>query len=450
MPNWDTKILEKLLLVQEQDLEIRKLDETIQDLQKRCMQEDPQLNMLKAELNELDETLETTRKQRDLYVNTLDDIQNAIKGLLANRTRAFKPRNRSSTEALRTEEEKLSVLIVETDEQILILEENLINTDLLIKTRTVEVEQANQKPEAEILNLKIKIDSLREIRNKDVADISPPLLRKYDRLSKSRSGIAMTILKNGICGICRMEMPTGIRSKLLKNEHIDSCPACGRMIARVENTIDYTQSINDARLEQEKKMKDEARLALLEEANQNSDTDSDNDSAGGLKSKKSLHRKKTLKKAISLKKDFQKEITEEPESKKAKKVETPIEPLKKSSTKKNSVKKETKNKASTPKTSVKKEPAPVKKEPAKKAPVKKAPAKKVPVKKEPAPVKKEPAKKAPVKKAPAKKAPVKKAPVKKEPAKKAPVKKAPAKKAPVKKAPAKKVTAKKSSSRKKK
>ncbi|MBN2529756.1 MAG: hypothetical protein JXR76_25420 [Deltaproteobacteria bacterium] len=265
MRQWDSKLLEKLLVIQDIDLQIRGVVDTVKELQQRCMREDPQLNILKAEYQNIADSLEATRAQKEMYQNTLEDIRSAIKGLIANRARAFKPRNRSSTEALRTEEEKLAVLVVETDEQIEILEKNLVSIEGRIAARADEVQRSQQAPEAKIKIFNNQILELEQKRRLELSGVPISLLKKYERLRASRSGVGLTILQDGICRVCRMEMPTGIKSKLLQDEVIDACPACGRMVARIENTIDHKRLAEEARAAQEKKMREEEEAAARAE-----------------------------------------------------------------------------------------------------------------------------------------------------------------------------------------
>ena len=118
MRQWDSKSLEKLLNVQEIDIKIRAVEEAVDEINLRSMREDPSLINMKTELVQLGESLEGTRAQQEMYRNTLEDIRTAIKGLAATRSGSFKPRTKSSTEALKLEEEKLGVLVEETEEQI--------------------------------------------------------------------------------------------------------------------------------------------------------------------------------------------------------------------------------------------------------------------------------------------------------------------------------------------
>ncbi len=366
MRKWNPELLEQLLKVQDIDLKIRSVENTIKDFYRRSKEEDPLLAQLKQDLSRIDESLTATEAQHEMYLGTLEDIRTAIKGLATTKSGAPKPRTRSSTEALRIEEEKLSAMVVETDEQTRELNEERDGILKRIDVRSGEVEKIQQGPEAEIRKLRNRIRRLERQREDEVKGTPTMLLRKYDRLKSSRSGVGLTILRDGVCTVCRMQMPTAIVSRLSLGDQILACPACGRMVARVEFI----------------------KMPVVPSAEEKA--------AAEKAAKKELAKKKT-------------------EAKKA--------PAKKAASKK-AAKKEPTKKDTTEKAPAKK--APAKKAPAKKAPAKKAPAKKAPAKK--APAKKAPAKKAPAKKAPAKKAPAKKTPAKKAPAKKTSAKKAPTKK----------------------
>mgnify|MGYP006943065391 CR=1 FL=1 len=453
--------MEALLSVQDIDLKIRDLVDEARELQARCMREDARLNELKAEQTELLRSQTATRAQRDMYQNTLEDIRTAIKQLIANRTRAFKPRNRSSTEALRTEEDKLAVLLVETDDQLATLQKNLTKVDEQIAKRSEEVQKSQQAPEAQLKKLKNQIDDLEAKRRKAVVGIPSSLLRKYDRLRQSRSGVGLTVLHDGICRVCRMELPTGIRARLVQEDIIDFCPACGRMVAKIENSVDHKKLALQARLEQEKRMKEEEERARREEeeearrAKERAVRRAEEDRVAELKkiearkqaAKDAAARKSEPPKKSELKKAPVKAAPKKPEPKKAPAKAAPKKPEPKKAPVKAAPKKPEPKKA--PVKAAPKKPEP-KKPPVKAAPKKpepkKAPAKVAPKKPEPkkAPVKaapkkpepkKAPAKVAPKKPAP-KKPPVKAAPKKPEP-KKAPAKVAPKKPAPKKPAPKK-------------
>ena len=470
MRRWKSEVLEQLLDIQDVDMKIRAISHTIEQLYHRCMREDLQLNNMKAELEQVEENLNATKVQREMYQSTLEDIRNAIKGLMANRSGIFRPRTRSSTEALKIEEDKLAVLLVETDSQIQRLSEDAAAIRDQIQERSAEVALSQQAPEAEIRQRRDEKLKLEAERAKRIRGLPEPLLRKYDRLKASRSGMALTVLSDGICKVCRMQMPTGVYSRLVKGEYIHDCPACGRMVARIQFSIDFKQMAEEAKAaeaakEEERKKQEAAKERRIKAAER-------------TERLKEQHERKLLQAAMreAAQQQERANVTAGTATKTTKTAAAKATPAKKATAKATPAKAE----AAAKTTAAKKAPAkkaPAKATPAKKAtakatPAKKAAAKATPVKKTAAKatpakktaakkatpvkkatpakktaVKKAPAKKAPAKKAPAKATPVKKAPVKKAPAKKAPAKKAPAKKAPAKKAPAKKAPAKAQRSR---
>ena len=95
MRNWDPKSLEKLLHAQEFDLKIRAVDMVIEELFQRSIRKDSTLNNLRAELVALEKSIDATVSQQEMYQNTTEEIQSAIKGLVSNKSGAFKSRTRS-------------------------------------------------------------------------------------------------------------------------------------------------------------------------------------------------------------------------------------------------------------------------------------------------------------------------------------------------------------------
>jgi len=233
--------LERLLVIQEVDLKIREFENQIEQVHARSVQEDPVLNKMRTDLSNVSDSLEAAASQQSMYENTLEDIRSAIKGLAATRTGAFKPRTRSSTEALKIEEDKLAALIEETYGQLERLKVQKEEIEVSIGKRAKEMQAAMQEPEAEVRKLRVKAKRLEKQREEALVGIPVPLLRRYERLQASRSGVGLTVMRNGICDVCRMTMPTGVRFRLLKGEMIDLCPACGRMVAKIENTVSIAE-----------------------------------------------------------------------------------------------------------------------------------------------------------------------------------------------------------------
>lgn len=299
MRYWNSEFLNRLLEVQDTDLKIRELYQQIDEIYQKSKEEDAQLVRLRNDLGSIEEVSETTSSQHQMYSGTLEDVRSAIKGLLTTKSGAPKPRTRSSTEALRIEEEKLTLLVAETEEQLKSLEIERVKILESIEQRTIEVHKLQQGPEASIRKIQNKIRRFENQRKKDVEDMPAMLLRRYDRLRSSRSGIGLTVLKNGVCTVCRMQMPTAIVARLNNGERIIDCPACGRMVARIELAPDLVVNVpKDETSSSESKQKEEqqATESPLEKAEPKKET-----KVKKKTTKKKTAQKKTTKKTVAKK-----------------------------------------------------------------------------------------------------------------------------------------------------
>ena len=68
-------------------------------------------------------------------------------------------------------------------------------------------------------------------RGKTRAALDPGTLAAYDRLRQSKGGRAIARLKNNGCGVCGMQIPSGLRSRVEENAELVFCLDCGRILA---------------------------------------------------------------------------------------------------------------------------------------------------------------------------------------------------------------------------
>ncbi len=381
MRHWDPKLYEQLLGLQVVDMDIRALYEEIDELVRKSKEEDPKLVQLRLDIENIDERIDGARAQHLMYRGTLEDIRSAISGLSTTKSGNVKPRTRSSTEALRIEEEKLGTLVYETERQIKQLERDREDIVREMEGRASEVDSSQQEPEAEIRKLQNRIKKLEAQREKDTEGLPAILLRRYDRLRGSRSGVGLTTLDNGICSVCRMEMPTSIGARLLQGEWIESCPACGRMVAKVTfdpqpeaNTGARTSAARKkaatAAVKKAKAKRDAKKAAAAKKPTEKKAADKD---ASEMKvaAKKTAAKKPAAKKTAAKKPAAKKTTAKKAAAKKKTTVKKPA--AKKTAAKKPAAKKTAAKKPAAKKTTAKKA---VTKPPAKNGGEKKAAAKK--------------------------------------------------------------------------
>jgi predicted nucleic acid-binding Zn-ribbon protein len=60
--------------------------------------------------------------------------------------------------------------------------------------------------------------------------LSPELRERYETVRASKHGIAVGVLKDGMCSACRVGLPAGKIDALEHGPDIASCPNCGRIL----------------------------------------------------------------------------------------------------------------------------------------------------------------------------------------------------------------------------
>jgi predicted nucleic acid-binding Zn-ribbon protein len=88
--------------------------------------------------------------------------------------------------------------------------------------------------EAQQGNLQAEVERLERERPKLLSEVSPPLLKRYERLAE-RHAVAVTRVDADHCGTCRQQLPPQLAVEVRKNDQFITCPACGRILIHYAN-----------------------------------------------------------------------------------------------------------------------------------------------------------------------------------------------------------------------
>lgn len=123
-------------------------------------------------------------------------------------------------------EEGLLELMVEMDDLQGARERHLVAIEKMSRLRADEV----SKLEARETELSRDIADLEEVRRHSAADLPAGLLARYEALKKSRGGRAVASLDGRVCGVCRVELPTGDLARARAGQELVQCNSCRRII----------------------------------------------------------------------------------------------------------------------------------------------------------------------------------------------------------------------------
>ena len=93
-----------------------------------------------------------------------------------------------------------------------------------------EVASQNSDLSAEQEVLLAEVADLEGQRTSAVADIPPDLLATYEKLRKTRFGVAVTGLKDGSCGACGSVLTAAQAQEARSPSKITHCDTCGRIL----------------------------------------------------------------------------------------------------------------------------------------------------------------------------------------------------------------------------
>ncbi len=84
--------------------------------------------------------------------------------------------------------------------------------------------------QAEKGQLEQRLVELEENRGALRRRIGPADLALYDDLRRTLAGIAVVLLKRGICQTCGVDVPTGVAREVERGEGVHYCPVCSRLL----------------------------------------------------------------------------------------------------------------------------------------------------------------------------------------------------------------------------
>ena len=123
-------------------------------------------------------------------------------------------------------EERLLQLMVEMDDLEGARERHLQAIEKMTRFRADEVLKLEVR-ESELYG---EIADLEVVRRRSAEDLPAGLLARYESLKKSRGGRAVADLDGRICGVCRVELPTGDLSRARAGQELVQCNSCRRII----------------------------------------------------------------------------------------------------------------------------------------------------------------------------------------------------------------------------
>jgi hypothetical protein len=83
---------------------------------------------------------------------------------------------------------------------------------------------------AKLTQLTQDIERERAMRSELIETVDGELRRRYEMILSRRGGVAVVEVRGGICLGCRMRVPPQLFNEIQRNERVQLCPSCQRML----------------------------------------------------------------------------------------------------------------------------------------------------------------------------------------------------------------------------
>ena len=229
--------LEALLVLQDKDRKIAKLQREIRDIPSRKAEVETQLERAKAKLAEARE--DQMQVQSDLKQLEVE-VESHNEKMIRYKQQQMDAKTNDQYRALLIEEASEKKGITELEDRELELMEKLDASKKAIEEREAELaaEEEGIRDEQEMLLERLEevqedLNALIERRAKIATEIDPKLIIRYERLFANKGDFAVVRVENGHCRGCNMKLPPQVVNDAINPAKLVGCNYCGRMLVNI-------------------------------------------------------------------------------------------------------------------------------------------------------------------------------------------------------------------------
>ncbi len=226
--------LAQLVDLQNLDLEIGRLQRELQEVPREIAALEQQLVSSREAWDHARERLATLEQLRRREERNLEEVtaeQRKRQGRLFEiKTNQEYAAVLKEIESLKERRSRLEDEILDLFEQIEAAQEAAREQATLFQEREKTCEEQRTAKEAELRRLRGELARLEEERRRQARRVEPGSLQAYQRLLRSRGGVAVALVKDGSCLGCYVALTPQTYNELRKGDVLITCANCQRIL----------------------------------------------------------------------------------------------------------------------------------------------------------------------------------------------------------------------------
>lgn len=226
--------LELLVELQNIDKRLSSLEEFKGDLPDRIAGLEHRLEMAEDNLRAEEERLRELEKERRHFEREVDSANAELERY---QRQLFEVKTNREYQALQSEIENQKSKIEEFESEVLLRMTSIDEIKEKVEEGSESLAELRGKMEAEIKRLKEELDSVEDEvlarldeRKRLVVKIDDRLVKTYERVRKSKKGLAIVGVVKEACGGCFHKIPPQRIQEIKSKEKLVSCENCGRIL----------------------------------------------------------------------------------------------------------------------------------------------------------------------------------------------------------------------------
>jgi len=221
--------------------EIQMLDQDLEDLKQKIMdgpiriqEKKRKILNLKQSLDEHKSRIQDAKKLQRQYEAEIEDDLERIK---KSKARLLTIKNNKEYQAILKEIEETDRAIQQKEDKVLNYLEETENLQGALSEKEDHLSAMGERIDKEIKTIEHEVElakkrlSETDKQRREIASrVDTEILAKYERLRKTRGGIAVSCVVNATCSGCHMNIPPQMYNELQQQDSLKFCPNCERII----------------------------------------------------------------------------------------------------------------------------------------------------------------------------------------------------------------------------
>lgn len=226
--------LSQLISLQDVDVEIKRIKAEIESLPAKRNEMESQFANENKEFLDLKQQLDDALSQKRHLESEIEAEQQKLEKFKADQMKATNERE-YSTSVREIDNARKTISALETE--VLKLMEQVEKLDAQVKERSPEIEAKRQELETKLTEYEAlaktdagKLEALLAERVPMLETLSSETRSTYDRMSRIKSGLALSEARDYKCLACRMTIRPQVFNDIRRGEILITCENCGRIL----------------------------------------------------------------------------------------------------------------------------------------------------------------------------------------------------------------------------